>query len=134
MLFGCVCVATRFPIVARKPHWRVACLSHAVCVHACARAEGLRASPPNPSPRLPTITCTGRSLHTHVLRVSVPPTAVQNRKVLSMSLGGGGTSAASDTAIANANDLGLGAPVAVAAGNDNEDACNYTPANSPKGV
>jgi hypothetical protein len=134
MLLGCACGYT---VSYRSTQAALACGLFVPCgVRACV-CPGLRGCEPS----IPTTPDFPQShvradhyLHTYFALVSIPPTAVQNRKVLSMSLGGGGTSAASDTAIANANDLGLGAPVAVAAGNDNEDACNYTPANSPKGA
>ncbi len=45
-----------------------------------------------------------------------------------MSLGGG-TNTALDTAVANLHNSGV--PVAVAAGNNNGDACNYSPAGAP---
>ena len=53
-------------------------------------------------------------------------------EVANMSLGGSGTSQATDDAIANATDAGV--VVVVAAGNDSADASGYTPANSPEAV
>ncbi len=53
-------------------------------------------------------------------------------EVVNMSLGGSGTSAATDEAIANATDAGI--VVVVAAGNDSADAAGYTPANSPTAI
>ena len=49
--------------------------------------------------------------------------------VVSMSLGGS-TSSAQDTAVANA--VAAGYVVSVAAGNDNSNACNYSPARAPE--
>jgi len=49
----------------------------------------------------------------------------------SMSLGGG-ASTALDSAIATL--VGLGVPIAVAAGNDNANACNYSPARAPSAI
>lgn len=48
-----------------------------------------------------------------------------------MSLGGG-FSAALNQALANAVDSGV--TFAVAAGNDNANACNYSPASEPKAI
>lgn len=53
-------------------------------------------------------------------------------EVANMSLGGSGTSDATDDAIAGATDAGV--VVVVAAGNDSADASGYTPANSPDAV
>ena len=53
-------------------------------------------------------------------------------EVANMSLGGSGTSQATDDAIANATAAGV--VVVVAAGNDGADAAGYTPANSPEAV
>ncbi len=53
-------------------------------------------------------------------------------EVANMSLGGSGTSQATDDAIAAATAAGV--VVVVAAGNDSADAANYTPANSPDAV
>ncbi len=51
--------------------------------------------------------------------------------VANMSLGGG-ASAATDTAVANMTSAGV--VVAVAAGNDNADACNYSPARAASAI
>ena len=53
------------------------------------------------------------------------------RCVVNMSLGGG-KSAAVNAAVAAAFDKGV--TVVVAAGNDNADACNYSPASEPKAI
>lgn len=53
-------------------------------------------------------------------------------EVVNMSLGGSGTSTATDEAIARATDAGL--VVVVAAGNDSANASGYTPANSPNAI
>jgi len=60
--------------------------------------------------------------------------SVRNRvgpAVGSMSLGGG-KSAAMNSAVANAVNQGL--LMVVAAGNDNRDACNYSPASAPEAI
>jgi len=60
--------------------------------------------------------------------------SVRNRvgpAVGSMSLGGG-KSAAMNSAVANAVSQGL--IMVVAAGNDNRDACNYSPASTPEAI
>jgi len=49
--------------------------------------------------------------------------------VVNLSLGGPGSSVATDTAITKLQNAGV--PVVVAAGNDNEDAAFFSPANSP---
>ena len=51
--------------------------------------------------------------------------------VASMSLGGG-TSSSIDTAVRNLHNAGV--VVSVAAGNDDDDACNYSPARAPVAV
>ena len=53
-------------------------------------------------------------------------------EVANMSLGGSGTSQATDDAIAGA--VANGVVVVVAAGNDTANAANYTPANSPQAI
>jgi subtilisin len=53
-------------------------------------------------------------------------------EVINMSLGGLGTSQATDDAIAGATAAGI--VVVVAAGNDGADAAGYTPANSPHAI
>jgi subtilisin len=55
-----------------------------------------------------------------------------NIEVINMSLGGSGTSSAMNSAIKSAFDSGVS--VVVAAGNSNDDAKNYTPANAPKAI
>ncbi|KAI8920490.1 hypothetical protein BC831DRAFT_479377 [Entophlyctis helioformis] len=55
--------------------------------------------------------------------------ATPRRSVVNMSLGGGGTSVAMNAAIATAAQRGVA--FAVAAGNENADACGGSPANSP---
>lgn len=50
--------------------------------------------------------------------------------MISMSLGGG-KSAATDEAVDAATQVAL---VAVAAGNDNKDACDYSPARAKKAI
>jgi len=53
-------------------------------------------------------------------------------QVISMSLGGGGICSASDvTGTAIADAIGRGSVVVVAAGNDGDDASNYSPASCP---
>jgi len=52
--------------------------------------------------------------------------------VINMSLGGAGSSAAMDESVQNAVDAGT--IVLVAAGNDDSDASDYTPANSPAAI
>jgi serine protease len=52
--------------------------------------------------------------------------------VINMSLGGRGESAAMNEAVADA--VAAGAIVLVAAGNDDDDATNYTPANAPDAI
>jgi subtilisin family serine protease len=49
--------------------------------------------------------------------------------VVNLSLGGPGSSVATDTAITKLQNAGV--PVVVAAGNDNEDAAFFSPANAP---
>jgi subtilisin family serine protease len=63
----------------------------------------------------------------------VANTAAQRKvpSVGSMSLGGG-YSAAMNTAVKNL--VSSGVPCAVAAGNDNADACNYSPASEPSAI
>jgi len=51
--------------------------------------------------------------------------------VANMSLGGGASSA-TDTAVANMSNAGV--TVVVAAGNDNANACNYSPARAPSAI
>ncbi|RCX30186.1 S8 family serine peptidase [Thioalbus denitrificans] len=53
-------------------------------------------------------------------------------EVINMSLGGSGSSTAMDNAIRNAVDGGV--TVVVAAGNEDDDAANHTPANSPDAI
>lgn len=53
-------------------------------------------------------------------------------EVINMSLGGSGTSTATDDAIADATNGGI--VVVVAAGNDSANASGYTPANSPNAI
>ena len=53
-------------------------------------------------------------------------------EVINLSLGGPGTSQATDDAIAGATQAGI--VVVVAAGNDGADAAGYTPANSPNAI
>ena len=55
----------------------------------------------------------------------------QSPAVANMSLGGGASSA-TDNAVANA--VASGVTVVVAAGNDNSNACNYSPARAPAAV
>lgn len=55
----------------------------------------------------------------------------QSPAVANMSLGGG-ASTATDNAVANA--VSSGVTVVVAAGNDNSNACNYSPARAPSAV
>ncbi len=50
--------------------------------------------------------------------------------VVNMSLGGGGTSNSMDIAVKKLYDANV--PVFVAAGNDNKDAKDFTPANAPE--
>jgi len=57
--------------------------------------------------------------------------AIKGSSVASMSLGGG-VSTALDTAVNNAVTAGI--PFAVAAGNDNDDACDYSPARAASAV
>lgn len=58
--------------------------------------------------------------------VSKCPAGNGTRCVANMSLGGPGNSASLTTAVTNAVDEGI--VVTVAAGNNNDDACGYTPA------
>ena len=58
--------------------------------------------------------------------------AVRKPAVINMSLGAAGTSAAMNTSIANAVKADVA--VVVAAGNDDADAANYTPANAPDAI
>ncbi len=53
-------------------------------------------------------------------------------EVINMSLGGSGTSSATNEAIAGAADAGV--VTVVAAGNDTANAANYTPANAPEAI
>ncbi|MDZ7754664.1 MAG: S8 family serine peptidase [Gammaproteobacteria bacterium] len=55
-----------------------------------------------------------------------------NIEVINMSLGGQGSSSAMNDAVQNAVDNGV--TVVVSAGNSNDDAKNYTPANSPAAI
>ena len=53
-------------------------------------------------------------------------------EVINMSLGGSGTSTAMNDAVANA--VSSGVTVVVAAGNEDDDAANHTPANAPDAI
>ncbi|MFQ5566669.1 MAG: S8 family serine peptidase [Paracoccaceae bacterium] len=53
-------------------------------------------------------------------------------EVINMSLGGSGTSTAMNDAVANA--VASGVAVVVAAGNEDDDAANHTPANAPAAI
>jgi subtilisin len=53
-------------------------------------------------------------------------------EVINMSLGGSGRSEAMDTAVKNA--VASGVAVVVAAGNEDDDAANHTPANAPDAI
>ncbi|HWH00308.1 MAG TPA: S8 family serine peptidase [Pilimelia sp.] len=56
----------------------------------------------------------------------------QKPAVANMSLGGRGTNASMEAAVRNAVNAGV--PFAIAAGNDNIDACQFTPAREPAAI
>eukprot|EP01119_Soliformovum_irregulare_P007519 TRINITY_DN19956_c0_g1_i1.p1 TRINITY_DN19956_c0_g1~~TRINITY_DN19956_c0_g1_i1.p1 ORF type:complete len:418 (+),score=95.06 TRINITY_DN19956_c0_g1_i1:16-1269(+) len=58
--------------------------------------------------------------------------STSRRKVINMSLGGAGTSTSLDQAVADATSRGV--VVVVAAGNENQDACNVSPARAPSAI
>jgi subtilisin family serine protease len=104
--------------------------------HVASTAAGNQFGLANAATLVPVrvLGCTGSGSNTGVINGvnHVANNCLSNERcVANMSLGGGASSAL-DSAVANAVSRGI--PFAVAAGNDNQDAINFSPAREPSAL